>query len=86
MPVYPGALRVARDTTAIPGHPLLVVSSIACYQKLLTLVANIWEARCRSLQINQTTALAADNYPEMEGLCSWGSKHFGIKPTLTRAS
>jgi hypothetical protein len=28
----------------------------------------------------------ADNYPEMEGLCSWDSKHFGIKPTLTHAS
>jgi DNA-binding HxlR family transcriptional regulator len=24
--------------------------------------------------------------PLMEGLCSWGSKHFGIKPTLTHAS
>ena len=24
--------------------------------------------------------------PLMEGLCSWCSKHFGIKPTLTHAS
>jgi DNA-binding HxlR family transcriptional regulator len=24
--------------------------------------------------------------PLMEELCAWGSKHFGIKPTLSRAS
>jgi len=30
--------------TRPPDHPLLLSAS-ACYQKLLTLVANIWEAR-----------------------------------------
>jgi len=53
---------------------------------LLTLVANIWEARLPEPADKSDHALAADNYPEMEGLCSWGSKHFGIKPTLTHAS
>jgi hypothetical protein len=75
---------VARDTTAIPDHPL------ECY-RLLSEVTHtgrkyLGSPLGRNLQINQTTALAADSYPEMEGLYSWGSKHFGIKPTLTHAS
>lgn len=31
------------------------------------------------------TAAGKELIPEMERLCHWGSRHFGIRPTLTRS-